>query len=606
MPWKNRLRTWLNRTLAVLLVALAYLWVYQATHTCFTADGLTRACGGTDAVVGIGHTLRSIANSPFLIVIVIGFAIVGEMGGMLWLMARGRSYVIYPHEYDVTFSDVRGQGPVVESVQEVVKLFRGFREFKKLGGFPPHGLLLEGPPGTGKTLLGKAVAGEVGVPFIYTSATGFANMFMGVGNLRVMFLFRKARKFAKRYDGAVIFIDEIDAIGARSGTATSASTESPGIFGRIEDRIEGRIERFMSPQGGLGAGIVNELLVQMDGMVQPKGLRRHLRRLVHAKPRVPFHNILVMAATNRGQALDPALLRPGRFDRKIHVGLPDKEGRKDVIAYYLDKVAHGPIDVDKFAQVTMGYSPARIKNTINEALIVALQDGRESLVWDDIWKAKLVDEIGLKQPVKYTDREKTMTATHEAGHAVVAHELRSEMTKIQVISIIKRQESLGLVSSMEREERFSSTKEDLLDLIKVKVAGMAAEEIWFGTSTSGVAGDLHQATMLALQYVGMFGMGKRLLSFGIVPASPVAGDQSISFMLSQEEIRDEVDAVLASCKTEVTELLRKRRFAVERIRDELLEREELVGDQLEHLIAEVFGEGVAARSPQQLPPGTAN
>jgi ATP-dependent Zn protease len=365
----------------------------------------------------------------------------------------------------------------------------------------------------------------------------------------------------------------------------------------------GRIERFLSPGGGLGAGIVNELLVQMDGMVQPKGLSRHFRRLLRMKPRIPSYNILVMAATNRAQVLDPALLRPGRFDRKIHVGLPDKEGRTDVISYYLAKVAHRPLDIEKFAQVTIGYSPARIKNIINEALIVALQDGRDALTWEDIWQAKLIDEIGLKQPVKYTDKEKVMTAVHEAGHAVTAHELRSEEARIQVITIIKRQEALGLVSSMEREERYSSTKEDLLDIIRVKMAGMVAEEIWFGTSTSGVGGDLHQATMLALQYVGQFGMGKHLVSYSVIPANAL-GEQTIAFMLSQEEIREEVDGLLKQCKAEVTEILKKRRFAVERIRDELLDREELVGDQLDALMSEIFDDGVAARTATSvdLPP----
>jgi ATP-dependent Zn protease len=320
-------------------------------------------------------------------------------------------------------------------------------------------------------------------------------------------------------------------------------------------------------------------------------------------PHVPSYNILVMAATNRAQVLDPALLRPGRFDRKIHVGLPDKEGRTDVISYYLAKVAHKPLDIEKFAQVTIGYSPARIKNIINEALIVALQDGREALTWEDIWQAKLIDEIGLKQPVKYTDKEKVMTAVHEAGHAVTGHELRSEDARIQVITIIKRQEALGLVSSMEREERYSSTKEDLLDIIRVKMAGMVAEEIWFGTSTSGVGGDLQQATMLALQYVGQFGMGKHLLSYSVIPTNAAGGEQTIAFMLSRDEIRDEVDALLKQCKAEVTEILKKRRFAVERIRDELLEREELVGDQLEALMSEIFDEGVAARTatPVDLP-----
>ncbi|HEX9315366.1 MAG TPA: AAA family ATPase, partial [Actinomycetota bacterium] len=594
-PWKNRLRIWLPRILVLVLVYLLALWTFEATGHCFASDGFPRACGPKDAYVALGHGISTFINSPVFLVVIFGGAILLEMGSMLWLMARGRTYTIYPHEYDVAFSDVRGQGPVVDSVKEVVKLFRGFQEFKKIGGFPPHGILFEGPPGTGKTLLGKAVAGEVGVPFIYTSATGFANMFMGVGNLRVMALFRKAKKFVKKYDGAVIFIDEIDAIGSRGAGTSTAATEGPGLMGRIE--------RFLSPGGGLGAGIVNELLVQMDGMVQPKGLSRHVRRLLRMKRRVPSYNILVMAATNRAQVLDPALLRPGRFDRKIHVGLPDKEGRTDVISYYLAKVAHKPLDIEKFAQVTIGYSPARIKNIINEALIVALQDGREALTWEDIWQAKLIDEIGLKQPVKYTDKEKVMTAVHEAGHAVTAHELRSEEARIQVITIIKRQEALGLVSSMEREERYSSTKEDLLDIIRVKMAGMVAEEIWFGTSTSGVGGDLHQATMLALQYVGQFGMGKHLVSYSVIPANAL-GEQTIAFMLSQEEIREEVDALLKQCKAEVMEILKKRRFAVERIRDELLEREELVGDQLDALMSEIFDDGVAARTATSvdLPP----
>ena len=609
MPWKNRLRIWLPRIAVVTLVVAFGLNYFYSHYTCLTADGVLRTCGPGDALAKLGSALNASTKSPLFIAIILLGAIMMEMGSMLWLMARGRSYTIFPHEYDVNFDDVRGQDPVVDSVKEVVKLFRGFKEFKRIGGFPPHGILFEGPPGTGKTLLGKAVAGEVGVPFIYTSATGFANMFMGVGNLRVMALFRRAKKFCRKYDGAVIFIDEIDAIGSRGGGSGSASTEGPGLEGRglrggRMGRITGTVERFVSPGGGLGAGIVNELLVQMDGMVQPKGLSRHFRRMFHMKARIPSYNILVMAATNRAQVLDPALLRPGRFDRKIHVGLPDKEGRTDVIDFYLGKVAHKPIDIDKFAQVTIGYSPARIKNIINEALIVALQEGRDALTYDDIVQAKLIDEIGLKQPTKYTNKEKVMTAVHEAGHAVTAHELRSEEAKIQIITIIKRQEALGLVSSLEREERYSSTKEDILDIIRVKMAGMVAEEIWFGTSTSGVGGDLHQATMLALQYVGQFGMGKHLLSYSVIPSNGPSGEQTIAFMLSRDEIREEVDTLLRQCKAEVTELLKKRRFAVERIRDELLAREELVGDQLDALMSEIFEEGVAARTatPVQLPP----
>jgi cell division protease FtsH len=600
VPMSNRLRIWTPRILVVVVIYLAYLWAYQVAATCVGG-----ACTPHQANAALMHGLSK--SLPYLL---LGLALVSlgvlEIGSMFWMMARGRSYIVYPHEYDTTFDDVRGQGPVVESVKDVVKLFRGFREFKELGGFPPKGILLEGPPGTGKTLLAKAVAGTVGVPFLYTSATGFASAFMGAGNLRVMALFRKAKKFVRQYNGAVIFIDEIDALGSRGGSVSAAFSEGgplassgaqPGGGG-----IKGMVNRFMQPGGGMGAGIVNELLVQMDGLVMPKGFRRHIARLLHLKPKVPSYNILIIAATNRAQVLDPALLRPGRFDRKIHVGLPDKAGRQDVIEYYLGKVKHGPLDLEKFAQVTIGYSPARIKNIINEALIVALQDGREALTWEDIWQAKLIDEIGLKQPVKYTDREKVRTAVHEAGHAVAAHELRADETRIQVITIIKRQEALGLVHSMELEERFSKTREDVIGDIKVCLAGMVAEEIWFGTSSSGVGSDLQQATLAALQYVGQWGMGRRLLSYAVIPVSSFGDPQVIQFMLGQEDIRSEIDALLKQCKAEVTELLRSRRGALERIRDELMEREELVGDRLEALMTEIFPEGVAARTALPVPP----
>jgi len=221
VPWKNRLRIWLPRILVLVWVYLAAIWTFEATGHCFASDGFPRACGPKDAYVALGHGAKQ-AGPILFIALILGGAVLMEMGAMLWLMARGRSYIIFPHEYETNFADVRGQGPVVDSVKEVVKLFRGFQEFKKIGGFPPHGILFEGPPGTGKTLLGKAVAGEVGVPFIYTSATGFANMFMGVGNLRVMALFRKAKKFVKKYDGDLTRLTSSHATSSPSSNMAAA------------------------------------------------------------------------------------------------------------------------------------------------------------------------------------------------------------------------------------------------------------------------------------------------------------------------------------------------------------------------------------------------
>lgn len=247
----------------------------------------------------------------------------------------------------------------MRSTKEVLRLFLGFKNFKQMGGYPPHGILFEGPPGTGKTLMAKAIAGSASVPFLYASGSGFASMFMGIGNLKVRRMFTKARNLSDKYGGAVIFVDELDAVGGSRGAVSQRF--APDSHNRATHRI------LMGGMGGGGMGIVNELLVGMDGLIMPRGLWRHVKRLFRlGKPSVPFYNILIIGATNRADTLDPALLRPGRFDRKIHVGLPDSEGRDDIARYYLAKVRHEPLDVPKLARMTKGYSPAMIKNIVNE------------------------------------------------------------------------------------------------------------------------------------------------------------------------------------------------------------------------------------------------
>jgi cell division protease FtsH len=543
----------------------------------------------------------------FALVLIIQFV------ALFWFLSRGRTYVIYPGEYDVNFSDVRGQKAAVEATREVVRLFQGFKKFRKMGGYPPQGILLEGPPGTGKTLLSKAIAGEVNVPFIYASASSFNNMFMGVANLRVMRLFTKARKFSERFGGAVIFMDELDAIGSRGGIAQNMEPypfDEPFRHG-LEDRLMrgpneeprrdgllGFVDRVFGGFGGMGMGgmLVNELLVQMDGLEQPKGVRRFLRRIIplpvrkHLRRKVPSYNILVIGATNRADALDPALLRPGRFDRRLHVGLPDKEGRADIAEYYLKKVRHEDIDLEKFAKATVGYSPARIKNIVNESLIFALQDGRDSLGWKDIWSAKLTDEIGLKQPVEYDEQEKVKIATHEAGHAVASWYLEREELQMQVISIIKRENALGLVSYQEKEDRYVRTRSDVLARIKTALAAGAAENVWFGETTTGVSADLRQATWAAATMVGLFGMGKELYSFGTIP-NEVAGGSSIGTLLRDNTVREEVNGILLEARKEIEALLREKNTIVEGVRDALLEREEIVGEEIDRLFARLETRG---------------
>jgi len=338
---------------------------------------------------------------------------------------------------------------------------------------------------------------------------------------------------------------------------------------------------------GGGMGIVNELLVQMDGLTVPRGLYRHFRRVVlRAKPKVPFYNLLIIGATNRASTLDAALLRPGRFDRKIHVGNPDHEGRQDISRYYLAKVRHEPVDVEKLARMTVGYSPAMIKNIVNEALIYSLQDGRDALRWDDLWQAKLAEEIGLKQPVKYSPREKEMVAVHEAAHAVTSYALERGETQIQVITIQKREGALGLVSRQEIEDMYLATQRQMLARIQVSLAGLVAEEIWFGQTTSGPSTDLEAATYAAAAYVGVYGMGKTLHS-ATVMANPYMGGNPIQATLSDPSRREEVDALLGDARTQVRALLLRKRHVLEGVKEALLEREELIGDEIEQLMAEL-------------------
>ncbi len=568
----RRYGRWLKRAAWILVIYMFAAWLFMGLSP-------TQSLGNPDLVMS---QLR-----PFMLqAMILVFFIIIQFGAMFWFLSRGNDYVIYPNEYDTSFDDVRGQPAAVESTKEVLRVFEGFKDFKQMGGYPPHGILFEGPPGTGKTLMAKAIAGASGVPFLFSTGSGFAAMFIGIGNLKVRRLFKKARVQSDKYGGAVIFIDEIDAVGSRGGVTTDRSSD------RATDRI------IMGGMGmGGGMGVINELLVQMDGFTVPRGLWRHIRRIAfRAKPKIPFFNILVIGATNRAATLDPALVRPGRFDRKIHVGLPDAEGREDILRYYLAKVRHEPIDYQKLSRMTVGYSPASLKNIVNESLLFALQDGRDALRWDDLWQAKLTEEIGLKQPVKYSPREKAMVAVHESAHAVASYALEREELQIQVITIQKRESALGLVSTQEIEEMFLRTQKQLLARIQVSLAGLVAEEIWYGQTTSGPSSDLVNATRNTAAYVGVYGMGRSLVSAAASGPGPMGDVDPIGRVLGDPQRRDEVDAILNECRDRVRNLLLKKRHVVEGVRDALLEREELVGDEIEILMAEL-GE----REPIEVP-----
>ncbi len=572
-----------------LLWSGAFFVVYLFVAVAFGVDGAgtlsaaTATRGFFGFVPGVARTLFfGSGGTPFpglwlvLVNMVLGMA---PFIGIFWFMSRGRTYTMLPGNYDVTFDDVRGQPHIVGATKEVMTLFQGFKEFKKIGGYPPHGILLEGPPGTGKTLLAKAIAGETGVPFVYASGASFAAMFLGVPQMRIARMFAKARRYSERYGGCVIFLDELDAVAESRNGVSGGGGMLGGLIG-----------------GGGASSTVNELLTQMDGIDKPKRLQGWVRRMLHQPPvKSARHNILVVGATNRAAALDAALLRPGRFDRKIHVPNPGEEGRKDIIAYYLNKVAHAPIDIDRLARATNGYSPAQIKSLINEALIFALREGRQALTFDDIWKAKLTDEIGLAEPVEYTPKDKAVTGIHEAGHAIAGHFLRPEFP-VQVVSIRKRGGAGGVTAFQAEEETHYQSKSQMLANIKVALAGMVAEEMWMGESSGGPAGDLAGATGMAFQMVTRFGLGSQLTSLALLDGNNFEGD--LATALRDDNIRREIDGILQQCKRDVAQLLEQQRTAMEAVRDALVERGEITGDEFRTILWEL---GAVAERPRALP-----
>ena len=490
------------------------------------------------------------------------------------LLGAGRSpHILYrPDELTMSFDDVRGSEGLVEEVTKTLNLFLAHRTFaEQMGGSPRKAILFEGPPGTGKTYMAKAMAAEAGVPFLFVSSSAFQSMFYGQTNRKIRSYFKALRRHARREGGAIGFIEELDAIGGARGNGQRQGEGIPGV--------------------------VNELLIQLQSFEQtPLSLRVKgwfidgINSWLPAHRRVdkPRHvpaNILVIGATNRASDLDPALLRPGRFDRNIYFGLPSRSGRRDIIDYYLGKKAHDtelddPARRETLAALTAGYSPVMIEHLMDESLVWALRRGASRFSWNDLQHAKMTEEIGLAQPVEYTEAERRTIATHEAGHATVAW-LVGKGRKLEVLTIVKRRDALGLLSHSEEEERFTKTKTEVRALIDIAFGGMVAEELFFGESSTGVSSDLQAATLNACQMIGQLGMGTTLISSAAMeyPAGGI-----VSKVLANDGGRAEVEDLLAASKASVTQMLDDHRVVVEALRDALLDREELIGEQILEVI----------------------
>ena len=483
-----------------------------------------------------------------LLWVLLGF-IMKRMGGGGGMMGVGKSNakVYVEKSTGVTFKDVAGQDEAKESLQEVVDFLHNPKKYRDIGAKLPKGALLVGPPGTGKTLLAKAVAGEAKVPFFSLAGSDFVEMFVGVGASRVRDLFKEAQKQAP----CIIFIDEIDAIGKSRDSR----------FGSGNDEREQTL---------------NQLLAEMDGFDTSKGL-------------------LILAATNRPEVLDKALLRPGRFDRRIIVDRPDQKGRLETLKVHAkDVLMDETVDLDALALATAGLVGSDLANMINEAAINAVKHGRKYVNQSDLFEAFELVAVGGKEKKDraMSEKEKHIVSYHEVGHAMVTA-LQKNTKPVQKITIVPRtMGALGYTLQTPEEEKFLDTKEELLAKITTFMGGRAAEDIVFHSVTSGAANDIEQATNIAKSMITRFGMSEKFGMMSLVTVESQYLDGRASMNCAEEtaaEVDKEVLKVINSCYAEAVRLLTENREVLDKIADYLYEHETITGKEFMKIFRELKG-----------------
>ena len=584
--FRQRERTRRKKVLrALVIVALldGYLWYRLATNNPIRLPGLP-----SDPLV-------------FFLPLVLILAI-GAMVAMPFLNGRSPHITVHPEQVEVGLSEIKGLDSQVDEVARTLDVFLGYATFRdELGGTPRRGILFEGPPGTGKTYLAKAMAKQAGVPFMFIAAPAFQSMWFGATASKIRSFFKALRKAARKEGGAIGFIEEFDAIGG--------SRDTLGMSPAPADLSSGEPSRTVSHMisGGNG-GFVNELLIQMQSFDQPPWRDRMRgrtvawvntylpkeRQLKNGKP--AYNNILLIAATNRGDSLDPALLRPGRFDRRLYFDLPSKQEREDLIDFFMDRKSHDP-EMDersarsRLAHDTFGHTPVMLEHLFDEALLISLREGRKKMTLDDVYEAKLTDEIGMKQAVVYTDTDREAVATHEAGHATVAYFL-GRGRRLEVLSIIKRRGSLGLLAHGDEEERFTRNRSEVEAGIAIALGGLVAEELCLGESGTGPASDLAHATGLAAQMVGSFGMAGSLISYDAIAQGAMSQTNLVAKVLGDGDAKQRVEDILEAQRVRVREVLEENQDVHAALRDALIARDELVRDE----ILEVIEKALANRN----------
>ena len=463
----------------------------------------------------------------------------GKGGSKINSFGKSRARLISDDKNKVTFADVAGADEEKEELEEIVDFLKAPEKFIKLGAKIPHGVLLMGPPGTGKTLLAKAVAGEAGVPFFSISGSDFVEMYVGVGASRVRDLFENARK----YPASIVFIDEIDAVGRHRGA---------GLGGGHDEREQ----------------TLNQLLVEMDGLGSHDG-------------------IIVMAATNRPDLLDPALLRPGRFDRQVTVGYPDLKGRVEILKVHArNKNFETTVDFETVAKTTPGFTGADLANLLNEAALLAARRGKSLIGMAEIEESFTKIIAGpKKKSKKLSEAERRNTAYHEAGHAVASYVL-PKIDPVHMISIIPSGRALGYTLNLPQEDKVNEYKQELLEQITNLLAGRAAEQIVFGDYSAGASNDIERATNIAKKMVMKYGMSEQLgpIKYGsdhddnVFLGRDFSANRDYSEDVSSK-IDREIYRIVTECMARAKEILVQHRDKLDFIADFLVAHSEMDGDQ---------------------------
>lgn len=465
-------------------------------------------------------------------------------GGKAMSFGKSKAKLMTENQNKITFKDVAGIDEAKEECEEIIAFLKDPKKFTRLGGRIPKGVLLMGAPGTGKTLLARAIAGEAGVPFFSISGSDFVEMFVGVGASRVRDLFEQGKKQAP----CIIFIDEIDAVGRHRGA---------GLGGGHDEREQ----------------TLNQLLVEMDGFEANDG-------------------VIIIAATNRPDVIDPALLRPGRFDRRIMVSRPDLKGRHGIIMVHTKKVPLGDdVKLETIAKATPGFSGADIENLVNEAALLAARMNKTRVDMADFDNAKDKVLMGAeRRSMVISDREKKTTAYHEAGHAIVARNMKSA-DPVHKVTIIPRGRALGVTQQLPVEDRYNLSKDFALDRIAIALGGRIAEEITFGEQTTGAGNDLDQATDMARKMVCEWGMSDKLgpITYGkkedtVFLGREIANNQNYSEATAQE-IDQEVRSIITGAYKRARQILEADAATLTRVAEALLEYESLDGPELDAVMA---------------------